>query len=58
MSRNLLAPLSEWHYEISCCRDAILTIRVFELAYIIINSIVSVLFIKVLMKVKVCYFSF
>lgn len=50
--------MSEWHYEASCCRDAIISLRLIETLNIFITTAAAALSFRILKTTKVQYLSF
>ncbi|GMS94457.1 hypothetical protein PENTCL1PPCAC_16632, partial [Pristionchus entomophagus] len=54
-SANLAVPMSDWNYQVSCCRDGIIALRVLESVNILVTSIVAALGLQILRKTKILH---
>ncbi|GMS94456.1 hypothetical protein PENTCL1PPCAC_16631, partial [Pristionchus entomophagus] len=54
-SRAISMPLSDWHFETSCCRDTIISLRVIEVANLIAATFASVLYVRILYTTKILH---
>ncbi|GMT22254.1 hypothetical protein PFISCL1PPCAC_13551, partial [Pristionchus fissidentatus] len=46
---------SDWHYEISCCRDTIIAMRIVEVCCMLVSSIITALFITALLRSRILH---
>ncbi|KAF8371623.1 hypothetical protein PRIPAC_78052 [Pristionchus pacificus] len=54
-SRNLQMTLSEWHFEASCCREAIVSMRVVEVANLITTAFASLIYVRILSTTEILH---
>ncbi|GMR46645.1 hypothetical protein PMAYCL1PPCAC_16840 [Pristionchus mayeri] len=54
-TRNILIPASEWHFEVSCCRNAIISIRILQFSMLIVTTFTAFIYIRILSKAKIVH---
>ncbi|GMR45927.1 hypothetical protein PMAYCL1PPCAC_16122, partial [Pristionchus mayeri] len=54
-SNNLWIPLSDWHFETSCCRDAVVSMRIVEVANLIATALFAFSYIRILRTTKILH---